>query len=382
MSKPKLPTERWTAWLLRTHSDYRQTKDVQGFQGRCVSNAKRRSEQEQRRLREASKCASCRALWDSFSDDFCQVHAEDAWHLAVDELDEVELVPLDPIQQDLNLSIAERDLALFLLQISLKYRDKQLMVTPQEEELIREEFRRRRRKFGSVPRESTGDQGVALDPLLLPALKDCSGLSFDFTHLSAPPSGFFAGYLFNSASFRNCAFTDVDFAGLDLSGADFSGSTLLGCRFDGASLHNAKFVETLIQESTFVKAWIEGGTFLRAVLRGSSLEDSHLVGADFSGADLRDANFRNAELDGAILVDAKMSAGQLDNRRAVTPEKAPKAISAFFRQHMNEDGSEKKGYESAEEAALAANRLGQAEGRKVNSYNCRICSKWHIGHKG
>lgn len=347
-----------------------------------MNNAERRKEWEQSRLREASKCASCRSLWDQFTDDFCRVHAEDAWHLAADELDNVELVPLAPIQQDLKLSIDERDIALHLLRISLKYRDKQLMVTPQEETLIREEFWRRRRKFGSAPTEPTGDKGVKLEPLLLPALKDCSRVNFDFTYLSTHPKDLFAGYSFNSASFRNCDFTDVDFAGLNLNGADFSGSSFRGCRFDGALLFDAKFVEASIRESSFVKAQIARGAFTRAVLQGSNFEDSGLAGTDFSGADLRDANFRNAELDGATLVDAKMSVGQLDNKRPVAPEMNLKAIRPFFRQHLNEDGSQKKGFESADEATLAARQLGQAEGMKVNSYNCRICSKWHIGHSG
>lgn len=47
--------------------------------------------------------------------------------------------------------------------------------------------------------------------------------------------------------------------------------------------------------------------------------------------------------------------------------------------HFNKDFSTKKSYSEKSIADLVADRQGNEQGRKMNSYNCPSCERWHVG---
>lgn len=207
------------------------------------------------------------------------------------------------------------------------------------------------------------------------------------------------GKFMRYATFNRCTLKNVDFRDVDLSATKFYDSRLENCVFSASALSNSAFENSTVLRCQFNWARLEGASFkgsevssnfmnARLIdaefhetrLRGSDLSGSLLIGAKFDGADARGANFARANTQAARLENASFDSGQLTSFQVQSSKTPRQRIDSYQRQHLNEDGSEKRVYLSLDDATLAAARMQELGDRGMQAYECDICRKFHIAH--
>lgn len=207
------------------------------------------------------------------------------------------------------------------------------------------------------------------------------------------------GKFMRYATFNRCTLKNVDFRDVDLSATKFRDSRLENCKFSASALSNSAFENSMVLNCQFDWARLEGASFkgsevssnfmnARLIdaefhetrLRGSDLRGSLLIGATFDGADIRGANFERANTQAARLENAIFDSAQLTNFQIQSSKTPRQRIDSYQRQHLNEDGSEKRVYLSLDDATLAAVRMQELGDRDMSAYECDICRNFHIAH--
>lgn len=332
-------------------------------------------EEEQRRLRDASKCEKCKKIWASYSNRFCSRHQERNWKLR-EQRDLSETHPLSTPRNSNDLqskpsSSEPRD----QLDDQPSPSAQNLPATSTEpvtnqsdtgsrlhspEALARDlgisddQVRRALQVLGiKVPRKFASFQhnagGVPMSdadrarigrelspgwtapqpkiPTTKPEESTTIANAFDlarfedqeFQEISiATEFGKFMRY----ATFNRCTLKNVDFRDVDLSATKFHDSRLENCVFSASALSNSAFENSMVLKCQFDWARLEGASFkgsevssnfMNARLIDAEFLETRLRGSDLSGSLLVGAKFDGADARGANFARANTQAARLEN---------------------------------------------------------------------